>query len=101
MKPAFTDTLARIESSRQGVRYNRFRPARKPEEYVGQPGPHNGLALEHYVIEAIGQSRVTRQAHPYIVIGEWIRQEDGAHFLDIAVVPIWHARDYVAEPPPQ
>lgn len=68
--------------------YVPFNPARKPEEYIGQPGRHNGLALPHDTIEAIGRSRLTGQAHPFLVRGEW-RREDGARWLDIAIDSTW------------
>jgi len=101
MRQIVGSTVQLIEESRKGATYHRFWPPRKPEEYVGQPGPHNGLALEHYLLEAIGQSRVTKRPHPYIVVGEWVRRADGVRFLDIAIVPTWGVRDGQATVPPQ
>lgn len=68
--------------------YVPFDPARRPEEYVGQPGPHNGLALEHNVLEAIAEAKVTGKSHGFLVRGEW-RRSDGLRFLDIAVDRAW------------
>lgn len=68
--------------------YVAFNPPRRPEEYVGQKGPHNGLALDHNVIEAIGKAKLTGDPHPYLVRGE-LRRSDGVTFLDIAVDVQW------------
>lgn len=81
-------TLGRLLEDEKGATYHRFDPPRRPEQYVGQPGPHNGLALPHSVIEAIGKSRVRGEAHGYLVRGEWVRR-DGIRFLDIAVDVGW------------
>jgi hypothetical protein len=72
----------------KGAEYVEFTPPRRPEQYVGQPGPHNGLALTHDVLTAIAQSRITGQRHPFLVRGEWIRK-DGKRFLDIAIDRAW------------
>lgn len=68
--------------------YVPFDPPRRAEEYVGQAGPHNGLALEHYVLEAMAQARVVKRAHPFVIRGEW-RRDDGVTYLDIAVDRAW------------
>lgn len=68
--------------------YVAFDPPRRAEQYVGQSGPHNGLALEHNVLEAIGQARAFNRTHPYVVRGEW-RRDDGVAYLDIAVDIAW------------
>lgn len=68
--------------------YVEFRPPRRPEEYVGQAGPHNGLALNFDTLEAIAQAKQTGKPHPYVVRGE-LRRSDGVRFLDIAVDRAW------------
>lgn len=68
--------------------YVPFHPPRRPEEYVGQVGPHNGLALDHNVLDALAEARVSGKAHRYLVRGEW-RRSDGVRYLDIAVDRAW------------
>lgn len=81
-------TLARLDDAEKGAEYREFNPPRRPEQYVGQPGPHQGLALEHYVLEAIAEARVSQRPHRWVVRGEWVRR-DGVRFLDIAVDRAW------------
>lgn len=81
-------TPPRLREEEKGATYAVFNPARRPEEYVGQPGPHNGLALTPDVIEAIASSRVSGRPHGYLVQGEWLRR-DGVRYLDIAVDRRW------------
>jgi hypothetical protein len=80
--------MTMLASLRTTITYVPFDPPRRPEEYVGQPGPHNGLALEHNVLDAIGQARALNRSHPYVVRGEW-RRSDGVTYLDIAVDRAW------------
>lgn len=71
------------------ITYVPFDPPRRPEEYLGQSGPHNGLALEHNVLDAIATSKQPgKPPHGYLVRGEW-RRSDGVRFLDIAVDRAW------------
>lgn len=72
----------------KGTEYHEFNPPRRPEEYVGQVGPHAGYALTWDVIQAISETRVTGKPHGYLVRGEWVRR-DGVRFLDIAVDRTW------------
>ena len=81
-------TLEVIQGGRTTVEYHPFNPPRRPEEFVGIAGPHNGLALEHYVLEAIAKARVENRGHPYMVRGEWVRS-DGVRYLDVAVDRSW------------
>ena len=80
---------AQIEDAEKGARYTEFNPPRRPEEYLGQAGPHNGLALTPDVIQAIAQGKVTNQPHPYLIRGEWVRHKDGVRFLDVAMDRAW------------
>lgn len=70
------------------TQYVEFRPARRVEEYVGQKGPHFGLALSPDVLDAMAQAKVTGKAHGYLVRGEW-RRSDGVTFLDFAIDRAW------------
>lgn len=70
------------------IEYRRYPAARRPEEYVGQPGPHFGLALPPSAYEAIAEAKVTGNPNQYAVVGEWHRS-DGARFLDLAVTREW------------
>lgn len=81
-------TLARLTDDKRGAEYMPFWPHRRPEEFVGIAGPHNGLALTHDVLEAIAESRVTGKPHPFLVRGEWIRR-DGVRFLDVGIDVQW------------
>lgn len=67
--------------------YHRFDPPRRPEEYAGQSGPHNGLALTYDAIRAIGQAKVTHVPHGYLVRGEWVRGD--VRYLDFAIDVGW------------
>lgn len=79
---------ARLTDRDKGAEYVTFNPPRRPEEYVGQKGPHNGLALEHYVLDAIAEARVSGRRHRYVVQGEYVRR-DGVRYLDIAIDRAW------------
>lgn len=68
--------------------YVPFSPHRRPEEYVGQVGQHNGLALPQYALDAIATSKLARQPNQYAVLGEW-RRDDGVRFLDLGVTREW------------
>ena len=68
--------------------YVEFSPPRRPEEYVGQAGPHEGLALTHDVLDAIAESKVSGRPHRYLVRGEWQRN-DGTRYLDFAIDRRW------------
>lgn len=81
-------TMARLHEDETGATYHSFNPPRRPEQYAGQPGPHNGLALTWDVIRAMSESRVSGKPHGYLVQGEWVRR-DGVRFLDIAVDRAW------------
>lgn len=83
-------TLARLTEGQKGAEYHEFTPPRRPEEYVGQSGPHNGLALTYDVLKAIGLARVSHQSHGYLVRGEWLSR-DGTRYLDIAMDVAWVA----------
>lgn len=72
------------------TRYVEFNPPRRPEEYRGAAGPHNGLALTWDVIQAIARSEMTGEAHGCLVRGEWVRS-DGVRFLDFAIDRAWVA----------
>lgn len=72
----------------KGAEYHPFNPPRRPEEYVGQAGPHNGLALTADVLQAIARSKVSGEPHEYVVRGEWVRR-DGVRFLDFAIDRAW------------
>lgn len=81
-------TIERIRDADKGSEYHEFNPPRRPEEYVGQPGPHNGLALTYDVIQAIASSKMSGRPHPFLVRGETVRR-DGVRFLDIAIDRAW------------
>lgn len=81
-------TLGRLTEEEKGAEYVPFSPPRRPEEYVGQSGPHNGLALEHHVLDAIAEARLTGRRHRYLVQGEYVRR-DGVRYLDIAIDRAW------------
>lgn len=81
-------TLAALTDEEKGANYHPFNPPRRPEEYAGQPGPHQGYALTWDVIQAIAESKVSGKYHGYLIRGEWIRR-DGVRFLDIAVDRAW------------
>lgn len=68
--------------------YHRFREPRRPEQYVGHPGPHFGLALPPCAYDAIAESKVSGSPNQYAVVGEW-RRSDGVSFLDLAVTREW------------
>lgn len=72
---------------RPRTEYFRFRPHRRPEEYLGQAGPNFGLALPPYALDAIADAKVTRRPNQYAVVGEWRRE--GIRFLDLAVTREW------------
>lgn len=68
--------------------YFRFTAHRRPEEYLGQVGPHFGLALPPFALDAIAASKVAKQPNQYAVVGEW-RRSDGVRYLDLAVTREW------------
>lgn len=68
--------------------YHAFKPHHRAEEYVGQPGPHFGLALPPYVYDAIAEQKVHGGPSMYVARGEW-RRDDGVRFLDLAVTEDW------------
>ena len=65
--------------------YQRFRPARPLEFYLGKSGNEvEGLALPPMALEAIAASRTSRIPCELEVIGEW-RHDDGRVHLDLGV----------------
>lgn len=80
--------MTTLDALRPTTEYFRFRPHRKPEEYLGQAGPHFGLALEPAVLDAIADAKATGRPNQYAVIGEW-RRSDGVRFLDVGVTREW------------
>lgn len=83
------ELIGRIAKERKGAEYHPFNPPRKPEEYIGQLGPHGGFALTWEVQQAIATSRATGVPHGFLVRGEWVRKDDGVRYLDFAVDRAW------------
>lgn len=66
------------------MEYRWFETPRRAEEYIGQAGRYTGFALPGYVYEAIAEAKTRHLPSPYLVIGEWVR-EDGARWVDCAI----------------
>lgn len=76
------------DEGRPTIEYHEFIPPRRPEEYAGQAGPHNGLALTYDVLDAMAEAKVSGRPHRYLVRGEW-RRSDGVRYLDFAIDRAW------------
>lgn len=81
--------IGRMDEDQKGATYTEFLPPHRPEEYVGQAGPHDGKALPFDVLEAIAQAKLTGKPHGYLIRGQWVRKADKVRYLDVAVDRAW------------